>query len=170
MLQLTMGAVRRSVLVLTDECFEATGKFRERGSKTRPTRRLLKPIVCELGGAGSGLFVVVPPGYITDGYSMPGRLLQVFQPRSAKWFLPSLLHDWLYDGGLLPRDMCDRILLEAMRELGVEWWQRMFVYLGVRIGGWGGYGAPLPENLELVLAERRAGLSERFTAYLQEKP
>ena len=64
----------------------------------------MQPIAFELGAPGSGLIIYVPAGYITDGFSMPGKALQAFQPRSANFLLPSILHDWLYDTGLVPRE------------------------------------------------------------------
>jgi hypothetical protein len=154
---------RKGGAFLSDAALVATGAYRLPGQKRRPEQRLVEPIVFELGATGSGLFITVPVGYVTDGYSLPGRLLQLFQPRTADFLLPAILHDWLYDTGLVPRDMCDRILLQAMRAVGVAPWQRAIVNVAVRCGGGGGFARPLPVNLACV---RQARASLAFDALL----
>lgn len=153
---------------LSDAALVPTGEYRLPNLKRRPEFTLAEPIVFEIGGAGSGLQVVVPAGYVTDGYSLPGMALQLFQPRSANYLLPSILHDWLYDAGLVPRAMADRILLQAMRAVKVAAWQRGLVYTAVRLGGGGGFNRPLPINLEIVRKARTLGAGAALLAYLRE--
>lgn len=162
------AAARASGEFLSDAALVATGEYRLPNLRRRPEFRLTEPIVFEIGGPGSGLQVVVPAGYITDGYSLPGGLLQLFQPHAAHFKLPSILHDWLYDAGLVPRAMADRILRQAMRAVNVPGWQRWLVYVAVRLGGWGGFNKPLPINLDIVAKARSLGAASALLAYLRE--
>lgn len=162
------AAIRAGGEFLSDAALVPTGEFRIPNLKRRPEYRLAEPIVFEIGGPGSGLQVVVPAGYITDGYSLPGALLQLFQPRSANYLLPSILHDWLYDAGLVPRAMADRILRQAMRAVKVPAWRCAIVYAAVRLGGSGGFNKPIPINLEIVAKARTLGASAALLGYLRE--
>lgn len=162
-------AERKAGEFLSDAALVATGEYRLPGSETRPERRLVEPVVFTLGGAGSGVHITVPVGYVTDGYSMPGRLLQAFQPHTARWLMPSILHDWLYDAGLVPRAVADRVLLHAMRAVGVSKVRCFLVYWAVRLGGRGGYGKPLPINLAIVREARTEGLRDAIFAFLKTK-
>lgn len=158
---------RKAGAFLSDGALELTGEFRRTGyGGKRYERRLVQPIVFEVGATGSGLIVYVPAGYITDGFSMPGTLLQLFQPHSARYLLPSILHDWLYDTGLVSRGIADAVLLQAMRAVGAAGWQAKLVYFAVRLGGWGGFGKPLPVNLDIVDGAPALGVSEAIVAYL----
>lgn len=133
---------------------ELTGGRRKTGWGWRVERRLLEPVSFRCSVAGFDLSVEVPAGYITDGYSMPGMLLQVFQPSDPIYLLPPILHDWPYDVGILPREVADLMLLQAMRAVGVPEWQCIAVYGAVRVGGGGGYGKPLPVNMDIVREAR----------------
>lgn len=158
-------ARKPSGIFLCEGDLEPTGTFRDPGAKTRPEFRLRVPVVYEVGGQGSGLIVTVPAGYITDRYSLPGRVLQGWQPEGVKWWAPALVHDWLYDTGLVPRSVADAILLEAMRAIGVEQWQRTVVYNAVAAGGRSGFGKPEPANLRLVRDARARPLEARLADY-----
>ena len=46
---------------------------------------------------------------------------------------PAVVHDWLYYLGLVPRDVADKVLLEAMGVIGLPWWRRWPIYAGVRV-------------------------------------
>ena len=158
-----LAAARKGGAFLSDIVLQPTGAYRLPGLQRRPEMRLVEPVVFELGAAGSGFFITVPAGYVTDGYSLPGRLLQHFQPKDGRNLMPAILHDWLYDVGSVPRDVCDRILLQAMRAIDVDRVQRFCVYRAVRFGGAGGFAQPLPVNLASV---RRARASRAFDALL----
>lgn len=161
-----LAVARKGGAFLSDLALELTGQFRQTGAGQRAEKRLVNPIAFELGAPGSGLIIYVPTGYITDGFSMPGKALQAFQPHSARFLLPAILHDWLYDTGLVPRAVADRVLLQAMRAVGAPEWQCMAVYLGVRAGGRGGFGLPLPVNMAIVREARTLGVSNALLAYL----
>lgn len=165
-----LAAARKGGDFLADGALELTGGYRLPNQKRRPEHRLVDPIVFELGAPGSGLLIYVPAGYVTDGYSMPGRLLQLFQPHSARYLLPAILHDWLYDTGMVPRAVADRILLQAMRSIRVPEWQCQLVYRAVRFGGGGGFADPLPINLDIVARAPTLGASAALLTYLKGLP
>ena len=87
--------------------------------------------------------IVVPRGLITDLTSVP-RLLRVFVGRVGPWLEAAILHDYLYIAwqdvpglGARPRDrlFADRMMLCAMQEAGVGWFDRTVIYLAVRTFG-----------------------------------
>lgn len=148
-----------STLVAPEGLFKPTGTLRD---GIRPEYVTTQAFIIEIGEPGSGLAVLIPKGYITDLYSLPGRWLQAWQPHDSYWWIPALLHDWLYDLGIVPRWMCDAVLLLAMRATCIVWRHRMTVYLAVRVGGRGGYGKPLLPNYDLVARERAKPLLVRL--------
>jgi hypothetical protein len=169
----TAGKVKLSALrdggrFISAPKLRPTGTFRIPDRRLRPEYVVEEPIVFEIGARGSGMIVVVPAGYVTDGYSLPGRLLQLFQPDDPLALLAAALHDGLYSIGLVPRDMCDRVLLEGMRATEVPPILRFIVYRAVRFGGAGGYGKPETVNLDVVAHARREGLGEALTHWLKE--
>jgi len=89
----------------------------------------------------SGIVLKVPSGYITDYASVP-RLFWWLLPPDDTYTYAAVIHDYLYDlhhQGLIPhwdREDADRVLLEAMKTLGVSAWKRWVIYAGVRVGGW----------------------------------
>lgn len=166
----THAAAARRAALLADGLLEDAGSYRDAGTKYRAELRVTRDIVVELIAPGSGVFVVIPAGYLTDGYSMPGWFLSHFQPHNPKWLLPSLVHDWLYDTGIVPRHMADRILIEQMRAAGVPEWQCHVVHAAVRLGGKGGFNRPdRPKNYELSEAARDANLATVLTDCLTRK-
>jgi hypothetical protein len=166
---LSLAAARKGGAFETPEpLLELTGEARRTGLGMRVERRLAAPLAFEMGAAGSGLILYVPAGYVTDGYSMPGLALQAFQPSSPRYLMPAILHDWLYDAGLVSRAMADLVLLQAMRAVGVPEWQCLPVYLAVRAGGWGGFAKPLPVNLDIVRQARANGVSAALLAHLNQ--
>lgn len=97
-------------------------------------------------GSPDGLeFVTIGAGMRTDFASMPYGVRVIFRSPGGKWDKPAVVHDCLYktafvsiDGGGLrwiERDEADRIFLEAMEVVGVNWLARRLIYRGVRIGG-----------------------------------
>lgn len=93
--------------------------------------------------------ITVPGGFDTDLASIP-RIVHPIIPVNGLHRLAAIVHDYLYytKGKLvydseqgtevveLTRKQCDQIFLEAMRCLGVAWWQRTAMYNAVRVGGW----------------------------------
>ena len=110
----------------------------------------------------------VPEGFVTDFASIP-RVLWTVLPPTGKYGKAAVVHDYLYVvGGKVPCGWCtterakfphlnedeshcpntkiytkadaDRIFLEAMEVLGVNWVQRKLMYRAVRWFGRGNFG------------------------------
>lgn len=79
--------------------------------------------------------ILVPIGFDTDLGSIPLSLQNIF-PKDGKAMFGYILHDYLYRMGLYTRSVSDDMLEEAMQSLGVAWWRRKSVRLGLRLGGW----------------------------------
>jgi hypothetical protein len=62
-----------------------------------------------------GEWIDIPAGFKTDLTS---------NYREGKWTKASILHDWLYSCGRFSKRRSDTIYREAMKSLGVGWWQR----------------------------------------------
>ncbi len=56
--------------------------------------RLEEPLQYEIGELHSGHVIVVPPGFETDGASIP-RLLQGILPAWGRWSRAAIIHDFL---------------------------------------------------------------------------
>ena len=78
--------------------------------------------------------IMVPRGFTTDFASTP-RLPLVYWLTGNIATKAAVVHDFLYTDGRYPRKMADEIFLEACEVLGVSWFQRWAMYLGVRAGG-----------------------------------
>jgi hypothetical protein len=86
--------------------------------------------------AKNGDTVNVAKGFITDLASIPRLFWSVIGSPEGLYTDAAVVHDCLYDQQFFTRLRCDQILLEAMQDLGVSWWTRHVIYVGVRIGGW----------------------------------
>lgn len=84
--------------------------------------------------------LVIPAGFITDFASIPRPLWSALPP-TGTYGKAAVVHDYLYrtPGLGCPRDMADKVLREAMTELGVGAATRNIIYWGVRLGGHGSY-------------------------------
>lgn len=81
----------------------------------------------------------VEQGFRTDFCSVP-RVPGVYVLLGNRARKTGALHDWLYYTKKYPRDVCDKILLEALQVNGVNKFQAYLFYLGVRAGGSSHYG------------------------------
>ena len=95
-------------------------------------------------GDVNGLETVhVPSGFVTDFASIPRLFWNLFPP-TGSYGKAAVIHDWLYQKRIVrngcyrfvERAEADAIFREAMRVLGVSWFTRQSLYLGVRAGGW----------------------------------
>ncbi len=80
--------------------------------------------------------IVVPVGFHTDFASVPRFLPLVYAALGDTAHEPAVIHDWLYYSAITDRATADRILLEAMKLMGMSAFRRWPIYWGVRIGGW----------------------------------
>ena len=82
--------------------------------------------------------ITVPAGFVTDFASVP-RLPFMFWLTGDTSHEAAVIHDYLYRTGILPRDISDKVLLEASAVSGVPGWRRSLMYWGVRLGGTSSY-------------------------------
>lgn len=96
---------------------------------------LLEPLTYEVGELGSADVITVPRGFVTDFASVP-RVLWNILPPTGGYGEAAVIHDYLYrTPGKATKRQADAVLLEAMKQKGVDWLARWIIYLGVRIGG-----------------------------------
>jgi hypothetical protein len=60
--------------------------------------RVTRPVKWEVGRLGSGLWAIVPIGYVFD-VSIPRPLRWSFDPRDPRYLKAAALHDWALDDG-----------------------------------------------------------------------
>lgn len=77
---------------------------------------------------------IVPRGTRTDLASTP-RLPLVYALMGNVAHAASVLHDYLYQSGQVPRALADAVMREAAGATGVSWWQRWSMWVGVRAFG-----------------------------------
>ena len=102
--------------------------------------RLLDPLVYELGALGSGRVLLVPPGFVSDGASVPTPFRLVL-PRWGRWRRPAILHDYacalLHEGRphaeAPDRRAADALFLEAMAVAKVPLLVRLGLWAAVRL-------------------------------------
>lgn len=86
----------------------------------------------------AGGAIYVPAGFETDFASVPRGLWNIFPP-FGRYSKAAVVHDFLYRRSGVPRELCDKIFLEAMEVLGVGWLTRSTIYSAVRLFGSGPY-------------------------------
>lgn len=82
-----------------------------------------------------GETITIPAGTQSDGASVPSQFWQLVPPFGRYW-LPSILHDYLYRYTQRSKSECDAIFLAAMRDEGVPQRVRDVLYEAVHVGGW----------------------------------
>ena len=104
----------------------------DRISLASADRVLLSPLVFD--SALLNLRVIVPAGFVTDFASVPRAPL-------TYWLFggvadeAAVVHDWLYEKGLVPRDVADEVYGEALAACGVAAWRRVAMVAAVRVFG-----------------------------------
>ncbi len=105
----------------------------------RPIWRVIKPLVYESDITGG--LIVVPSDFVTDFASVP-RLPFAFWLMGDSAHKAAVVHDWLYTPPQkVTRAIADAVFREASAVAGVPAWRRWGMWLGVRLGGAGGFQA-----------------------------
>lgn len=102
------------------------------------TWELLEDLEYRVGGLDSTDIIIVPKGYHTDFASVPRAFWPVFPP-FGRYSPAAVIHDFLYGGRRRSRKECDKIFLEAMEVMEVNWITRHTMYRAVRMFGWAAY-------------------------------
>lgn len=94
---------------------------------------LLEPWSVELS---QGKRLLVNPGFLSDGASVPRVLWPVVGPKMAWNFPAALAHDAMYASELVGRAQADREFRRLLTLCGVGWTQTQLYYHAVRVAGW----------------------------------
>ena len=86
-----------------------------------------------VGKENSDEYVDIPKGYISDGASTPPIFYSIVGGRWGRYGYAAILHDYILQFKLYSYSKADRIMLEAMKVLGVSWWKRHLMYRGLRL-------------------------------------
>lgn len=85
--------------------------------------------------------IIVPAGFETDFASVP-RLPLVYLATGGIARQAAVVHDYLYSTGQHPRQIADRVFLDAMKVSGVSWIKAQLMYSAVRLFGASRYTTP----------------------------
>jgi hypothetical protein len=110
----------------------------------RPAYVLLQPLRWEIGYKGSGLWIEIPGGFVTDLASVPRIAWSIFNGYAPETAKAAAIHDWLRptptDILQQPRPVWDVQVAagefyHALKADGVPRWRRKAMYLLVAIFG-----------------------------------
>lgn len=82
---------------------------------------------------------IVPKGFVTDLASVPQFFWGIL-PAHCNASMPSVIHDYICQFAILPRQKCDAIFLKLLKTTGMRKWQYGIMYGYVRVFGWVTYG------------------------------
>ena len=101
--------------------------------------QLVEPLHWELDEVGSGRWLTVPEGTITDLASVPRFLWWVLAPSGQPQVLAAVLHDYLYrcpdarPDGYETKRQADKLFRDAMKAIGTPWLRRWAMWFAVRL-------------------------------------
>lgn len=102
--------------------------------------------------------VTVPAGFVTDLASVP-RLPVAFFLAGGLAHAAAVVHDWLYTTHQTDRATADSVFREACQACGVSRWRAYLMWLGVRAGGAGSWGADGPaQPADVAIQIQQEGL------------
>lgn len=78
--------------------------------------------------------IIVPAGFVTDFASVP-RAPFTYWLFGGVADEAAVVHDFLYETGIVPRDVADDVYLEALEACGVAAWRRRAMWAAVRAFG-----------------------------------
>ena len=93
---------------------------------------LLEDFEYHVGGEDSDDVITAKAGFTTDFASVPRLFWRLFPPL-GRYAKAAVIHDWGYVVQKRSRSEYDLIFLEAMKVLDVPLWQRLLLYVGVRL-------------------------------------
>lgn len=86
-----------------------------------------------------GYETTIPAGFLSDGLSIPRWAQPLINTSASPQFIVAgIYHDYLYKvwpNKKITRKEADILFLKVMKGLGVGFWRRRTIYLGVRAGG-----------------------------------
>lgn len=99
-----------------------------------------------VGSEDSTDVITVPKDFLTDLASVPWPVSMLI-PKSGAFNQSAALHDFLYTVQTRSRLESDKIFLESMKNLGVNWFIRGIMYRAVRLGGGLVWGKKKPNKM-----------------------
>ena len=82
-----------------------------------------------------GESITVPKDFVTDFASVPRIFWTIFPP-DGRYTQSAVLHDYLYFSQTTTRKQADKVFLNAMKVLKVNWFKRWLMYWAVRSVAW----------------------------------
>lgn len=99
-------------------------------SEGEPGWKVTKPFEVEV----DSLTIVVPQGFFTDFASVP-RLPLAYYLAGGRGIKASVIHDYLYETGLKPKDVADNVFLAGLLEEGEPHEVAYAMYAAVSLAG-----------------------------------
>lgn len=96
--------------------------------------------------------IVVPPGFVTDGGSVPPLFRNIVSP-TGKGFRAFIIHDWLYGTQTVTKDQADECLFGALKVCNLNIVADEIIYKAVADAGvyaWEDDKKNIAANLALV--------------------
>lgn len=91
--------------------------------------------------------IIVPQGFVSDLSSVP-RLPLVYALFGGRGNGPAIVHDWCYRTGCREKGAADLLFLDGMKDIGLSWWIRDLMYMGVKYGGYWTYKGYVKDRAE----------------------
>lgn len=91
------------------------------------------------GPASNPVCYIVPVGFATDFASVPFLVRLVLSPTNgieSDYGRAAVIHDYLYQTGIIPRVAADQVFYESMLCEDVLWPTRVSMWAAVRCFGW----------------------------------
>lgn len=107
---------------------------------------LLEDMVYRIGT--TNVDITVPAGFVTDFASIPQGLWSLGLSPHGLYSRAAVVHDYLYWSQGCTKEQADRLLLIAMKESDVGWFDEKVIYLGVSTGGAKSWQANAQERLD----------------------
>lgn len=118
--------------------------FEPDGQDKMRTVRIISQEITTLPGVDHS--VVIPPGYVFDGASIPRVAWSIIgAPFEPDFVLAACIHDWYCEhsyeaGDYQARVIGDAVFFKLLAQAKVSLWRRMAMYLAVRFNSWWRYG------------------------------
>lgn len=106
-----------------------------------------EPLIVDVGG---GETIIVPPGFTTDGASIPPivQRLTFWHPFEGPQRWAGIVHDWLYYQDGYDRKRADEVFREILRAEGASWFRTTAMYSAVRVFGGRAYTTNQARDVE----------------------
>ena len=83
--------------------------------------------------------IIIPKGFYTDFATVP-KILWWLIPPHCKAAMPAVVHDYTCQYAIWPRNKCDAVFMQLLKETKMPKWQYYTMFLFVRAFGWLRYG------------------------------